>query len=154
MNARNMNTSTKMINFIECSIAIGIGMFKKQIKKLIYHSSVNVTNDKIHLKLFSDYIVVTPNKVELGPKVKENDWSDLLRQYWLLLVVVCICALIIVLMPIIGYWQCSINPSRASLITDYRVLLDFAFAAVGVPALVEVDLNHLIKSTIHVVASF
>ncbi|KAJ6641812.1 Prominin-like protein, partial [Pseudolycoriella hygida] len=54
------------------------------------------------------YIVITDStyKVELGPKAKENDWSDLLRQYWLLLMVVCICALIIVLMPIIGFCFC------------------------------------------------
>ncbi|KAG4077541.1 hypothetical protein HA402_002968 [Bradysia odoriphaga] len=54
------------------------------------------------------YISITssPTKVDLGPKAKENDWSDLLRQYWLLLVVLCICALIIVLMPIIGFCFC------------------------------------------------
>lgn len=53
---------------------------------------------------FPGYISITnnPTIVDLGPKAKENDWNDLLRHYWLLLVVVCICALIIVLMPIIG----------------------------------------------------
>lgn len=55
------------------------------------------------------YISITESPhitIEPGPKVNENDWSDLLRHYWLLLAVVCICALIIVLMPIIGFCFC------------------------------------------------
>lgn len=48
------------------------------------------------------YIETTDMTFNFGPKVRDEDWVDLIKHYWLILLVVFIAALIIVLMPIIG----------------------------------------------------
>lgn len=49
------------------------------------------------------YIETTDMSIGFGSKVRDEDWIDLIKHYWLILLVVFIAALIIVLMPIIGW---------------------------------------------------
>ncbi|XP_055382529.1 prominin-like protein isoform X2 [Condylostylus longicornis] len=53
-----------------------------------------------------DYIVVTEGNIQFGSKVHNNDWGDLLKHYWAILLVIVITALLVVLMPIIGLCFC------------------------------------------------
>lgn len=50
----------------------------------------------------SGYIEVSDMSITFGQKVRDQDWMDLVKHYWLVLLVVLLAALIIVLMPIIG----------------------------------------------------
>lgn len=53
-----------------------------------------------------DYIVLNGLKLEAGPKVIDQNWGDLLKAYWALLLVIVLTALLVVLMPIIGLCFC------------------------------------------------
>lgn len=55
---------------------------------------------------FSGYLIVTENEIDLGVKAKNNEWGDLLKAYWAILLIVTFTALLIVLMPIIGLCFC------------------------------------------------
>lgn len=48
------------------------------------------------------YIETNDLTISFGPKVRDEDWLDLIKHYWLILLVVFVAALLIVLMPIIG----------------------------------------------------
>lgn len=50
--------------------------------------------------------MVKDKRFEVGPKVREHEWGDLLKKYWAILLVVLIVALVIVFMPIIGLCFC------------------------------------------------
>ncbi|XP_030560863.1 prominin-like protein isoform X1 [Drosophila novamexicana] len=53
------------------------------------------------------YVVVKDgNYLALGPKVENNDWRDLLTQYWMVLIAVVILAILAVIMPIIAVCYC------------------------------------------------
>uniref|UniRef100_A0A336M8P2 CSON006738 protein n=1 Tax=Culicoides sonorensis TaxID=179676 RepID=A0A336M8P2_CULSO len=72
----------------------------------------NITNKVIDLFVDDDepiprgYIVVKDKRFEVGPNVKNNDWGDLLKKYWAILLIVLLIALIAVFMPIIGLCFC------------------------------------------------
>lgn len=55
------------------------------------------------------FLEVSDMNITFGPKVRDEDWIDLIKHYWSILLVVLIAALIIVLMPIIGYVNKSKN---------------------------------------------
>lgn len=42
------------------------------------------------------------NSIKPGVKVEENDWADLVKKHWGLLLVVLISALVVALTPIVG----------------------------------------------------
>lgn len=55
------------------------------------------------------YIIVSTdntNIIEAGPNVDNNEWLDLAKHYWGILLIVCFSTLLIVLMPIIGLFFC------------------------------------------------
>lgn len=52
--------------------------------------------------LLLGYIVVQKNEIGFGPKIDEQDYADLVKQHWGLLLVVLISALVVVLTPIVG----------------------------------------------------
>lgn len=52
------------------------------------------------------YIIVTEGDIRTGPRVDNNEWGELAKHYWPILLVVAICALLVVLMPIIGLCFC------------------------------------------------
>lgn len=49
------------------------------------------------------YIEISNLNVTLGRKVRDHQWVDLVKHYWAILLVVLVAALIIALMPIIGW---------------------------------------------------
>lgn len=53
--------------------------------------------------LYVGYIHVSHMNVTFGPKVRDHQWIDLIKHYWAILLVVFVAAIIIVLMPIVGY---------------------------------------------------
>ncbi|XP_033252544.1 prominin-like protein [Drosophila miranda] len=76
---------------------------------------VNITHSLFQLVLTDDpplpekYIVLMADDlVALGPKVNDNDWSDLLARYWLLLFFVIFLLAGIILMPCIGVCYCCL----------------------------------------------
>ncbi|XP_001360613.4 prominin-like protein isoform X1 [Drosophila pseudoobscura] len=76
---------------------------------------VNITHSLFELVLTDDpalpqkYIMLLDDDlVALGPKVNENDWSDLLARYWLLLFFVIFLLAGIILMPCIGVCYCCL----------------------------------------------
>ncbi|XP_037940754.1 prominin-like protein isoform X3 [Teleopsis dalmanni] len=52
------------------------------------------------------YITIKDMKPELGPKVERNEWGDLIKHYWIILLVVLIVGLLVISMPIIGLCFC------------------------------------------------
>lgn len=48
------------------------------------------------------YIVVKSDSLVMGPKVEQNEWKDLLAEYWLSLLWVIFLIILIILMPCIG----------------------------------------------------
>ncbi|TDG53374.1 hypothetical protein AWZ03_000189 [Drosophila navojoa] len=52
------------------------------------------------------YIVAKSDSLVMGPKVEENDWKDLLAEYWLSLLWVIFLIILIILMPCIGVCYC------------------------------------------------
>ncbi|XP_055708127.1 prominin-like protein isoform X5 [Phlebotomus papatasi] len=73
----------------------------------MYH----ITNRVLDLFIGPDaipegYIIVSDRSVSFGPKVHNQQYGDLAKHYWAILVVVALAALIIVLTPIIGFCFC------------------------------------------------
>ncbi|XP_063700533.1 prominin-like protein isoform X2 [Culicoides brevitarsis] len=72
----------------------------------------NITNMVIDLFVDDDepiprgYIVVKEKKFEVGPKVRDHEWGDLIKKYWAILLVVLIIVLVAVFMPIVGLCFC------------------------------------------------
>ncbi|XP_055915367.1 prominin-like protein isoform X2 [Eupeodes corollae] len=71
----------------------------------------NITHEVMKLFIGQDaipngYIVVTEKGVRFGPKVEHNEWGDLIKHYWPILLVVILTALLVILMPIIGLCFC------------------------------------------------
>uniref|UniRef100_A0A1B0D4C1 Prominin n=1 Tax=Phlebotomus papatasi TaxID=29031 RepID=A0A1B0D4C1_PHLPP len=58
------------------------------------------------MKIVFGYIIVSDRSVSFGPKVQNQQYGDLAKHYWAILVVVALAALIIVLTPIIGFCFC------------------------------------------------
>lgn len=52
--------------------------------------------------LFTGYLEVSDTSIKAGPKVDANEWGELIRHYWAVLLVVILTLLLVVLMPIIG----------------------------------------------------
>lgn len=51
---------------------------------------------------FPGYLEVSDTGIKAGPKVEANEWGELIRHYWPVLLVVILTLLLVVLMPIIG----------------------------------------------------
>lgn len=49
------------------------------------------------------YIEVSNLNVTFGPKVRDHQWVDIVKHYWAIILIVFVAALVIVLMPVIGY---------------------------------------------------
>ncbi|XP_055844370.1 prominin-like protein isoform X1 [Episyrphus balteatus] len=64
------------------------------------------THIQIYIFLLLGYISVTEKQVRPGPKVEHNEWGDLIKHYWPILLVVILTALLVILMPIIGLCFC------------------------------------------------
>ncbi|KRG05596.1 prominin-like protein [Drosophila mojavensis] len=52
------------------------------------------------------YIVVKSDSLVMGPKVEENQWKDLLAEYWLSLLWVIFLIILIIVMPCVGVCYC------------------------------------------------
>lgn len=50
--------------------------------------------------------MVNNKKFEVGPNVQNNDWGDLLKKYWALILVVILIVLVAAFMPLIGLCFC------------------------------------------------
>lgn len=70
---------------------------------------IHINCFNLFIILLLGYLVFTETGVTTGPKVDENTWGDLLKHYWALLLVVFLSALLVVLMPIIGYFKSTHN---------------------------------------------
>lgn len=75
---------------------IEIRHWKTQHWRLVFDISINV-----------GYIEVSNLNATFGRKVRDHQWIDLVKHYWAILLVVLVAALIIALMPIIG-WVCGL----------------------------------------------
>lgn len=71
----------------------------------------NITHEVMKLFIGAEaipkgYLAVTEREVRPGPKVEHNEWGDLIKHYWPILLVVILTALLVILMPIIGLCFC------------------------------------------------
>ncbi|SPP76924.1 prominin-like protein [Drosophila guanche] len=90
--SRDLSSPTESVNFIY--------NFTHSLFKLVF------TDDPVlpqkYIKVMGDDVVA------LGPKVEQNDWSDLLARYWLLLFFVIFLITGIILIPCIGVCYCCL----------------------------------------------
>ncbi|XP_032592271.1 prominin-like protein isoform X2 [Drosophila grimshawi] len=52
------------------------------------------------------YIVIKEDSIALGPKVEDNDWRELLMQYWVVLIATFLMVALVVIMPFIAICYC------------------------------------------------
>ena len=62
----------------------------------------HATNLYLSITSLPGYLIVEKNEVKPGPKIDDNDFADLAKKHWGLLVIVIISVLVIALTPIVG----------------------------------------------------